>query len=93
MYCQTAKTHGEANPFASKKNRGLQAVPEWQVFICIVGRSFGSSVGKGRVYLFPPQKKGEAETPKCCPYVVSAILGCSEFLFYRSNHMNPSPGI
>ena len=92
MYCQTAKTHGETNPFASKKNRGLQAVREWQVFICIVGRSFGSSVGECRVY-FPPQKKRwgrNARMLSLCCFCYLGMLWISFFLIRNHmKYMNP----
>ena len=93
MYCQTAKPT-ETNPFASQQPRpaGRSGVAGLHLHRRKVVREFGR---ENVVCLFPPlkKKKGEAETQNCCPYVVSAILGCFEFLFYISDHMNPLPRI
>ena len=90
IYCQTAKTHGETNPFASKKNRGLQAVREWQVFICIVGRSFGS-FGRRMSWLFPPSKKKVRQKRKNVVLMLFLLSldALNSFFTYVSHHMNP----
>ena len=76
MYCQTAKTHGETNPFASKK-KPRPAGRSGVAGLHLHRRKGRSGVrSENVVFISPLKKKGEAETQECCPYVVSAILGC-----------------